>query len=82
MRIAVVVAVTVSVVVSFHDVTVSVFVSFQDVTVWYLVINIMPDDGVTGITVNTPESLSGSSMVVEPLGAASAACVVSGSGVV
>lgn len=82
MRIAVVVAVTVSVVVSFHDVTVSVFVSSQDVTVWYLVTNMIPEEGVTGITVNAPESSSGSSMVVEPLGAGSAACVVCGAAVV
>jgi hypothetical protein len=80
MRIAVVVAVTVSVVVSFHDVT--VFVSFQDVTVWYLVTNMIPEEGVTGMTVNKPESLSGSSMVVEALGAAAAACVICGSAVV
>lgn len=72
MRIAVVVAVTVSVVVSFHD-----------VTVWYLVTNMMPEEGVTGITVNRPESLSGLLMdVVEPLGSASTACVICGSAVV
>jgi hypothetical protein len=72
MRIAVVVTVTVS-----------VFVSFQDVTVWYWVTNMIPEEGVTGITVNKPESLSESSMVVvEILGAAAAACVVCGSVVV
>lgn len=80
MRIAVVVAVTVSVVV-----TVSVFVSLQDVTVSSLVTNMTPEDGVTGITVNKPESLLELlelSMVVVALGAVSAACVVCGSAVV
>lgn len=73
MRIAVVVSVVV---------TVSVFVALQEVTVSNLVTNMIPEDGVTGITVNAPDSLSGLSMVVVPLGAVSAACVVCGSAVV
>ena len=44
---------TVSVLVAFHEVTVSVFVSFHDVTVSCLVTNKIPEDGVSGITVNT-----------------------------
>jgi hypothetical protein len=72
MRIAVVISVVV---------TVSVFVALQEVTVSNLVTNMIPEDGVTGITVKAPESLFGLSMVV-PLGAVSAACVVCGSAVV
>lgn len=70
MRIAVVVAVTVSVVVSFHDVT--VFVSFQDVTVSNWVTKMMPEDGVTGITVNKPAPSFVLMGVVASEGAASA----------
>lgn len=77
MRIAVVVAVTVSVVV-----TVLVFVSLHEVTVSNLVTNMTPDDGVTGITVNKPESLSELSMVAVAWGAVSAVWVVCGSAVV
>jgi hypothetical protein len=80
MRIAVVVAVTVSVVVSFHDVT--VFVSFQEVTVSNWVTKMMPEDGVTGMTVNKPAPSFVRPGVVASDGAASTVWVVCGSAVV